>query len=78
MGRMGQRGGLFQYLSEINYDRMINCEQWKDKLCVILCIIKRNYVSEKMSIKRAYASEKMTIKRNYASEKFITKNIIVI
>ena len=51
MGRMGWGGGLFQYLSKINYDRMINCEQWKDKLCVILCIIKRNYASEKMTTK---------------------------
>ena len=32
---MGRGGGLFQYLSQINYDRMINCEQWKDKLRVI-------------------------------------------
>ena len=30
---------------------MIKCEQWKDKLCVILCIIKRNYASEKMTTK---------------------------
>ena len=39
VGSMGRGGGLFQYLSKINYDKMINCEQWKDKLCVILCII---------------------------------------
>ena len=51
MGRMGWDVGLFQYLSKINYDIMINCEQWKDKLCVILCIIKRNYASEKMTMK---------------------------
>ena len=49
MGRMGRSVGLFQYLSKINYDIMINCEQWNDKLCVILCIIKRNYASEKMT-----------------------------
>ena len=42
-------GDLFQYLSKINYDRMINCEHWKDQLCVILCIIKRNYENEKMT-----------------------------
>ena len=47
MGRMGRGVGLFQYLSKINYDRMINCERWKDQLCVILCISKRNYASEK-------------------------------
>ena len=45
IGMIGQGGGLFQYLSKIYYDRMINCEQWKDKICVILCIIKRNYAS---------------------------------
>ena len=45
MGMMGQGGGLFLYLSKINYDGRINCEWWKDKLCVVLCIIKRNYGS---------------------------------
>ena len=48
---MGRGWGLFLYLSKINYDGMINCERWKDKLRVILCIIKRNYASEKMTTK---------------------------
>ena len=44
-------GVYLKYLSKINCDKMINCERWKDKLCVILCIIKWNYVSEKMTTK---------------------------
>ena len=43
---MVRGGGLFIYLSKINYDGMINCERWKDKVCVILFIIKTNYASE--------------------------------
>ena len=30
MGLMGRGGGLFLYLSKINYDGMINCERWKE------------------------------------------------
>ena len=41
MGRMGRDGGLFQYVSKINYDRMINCEQWKDTVGIILCVTMR-------------------------------------
>ena len=40
MSRIGRGGGLSLYLSKIYYDRMINCERWKDTLCVVLCIIK--------------------------------------
>ena len=51
MGMVGRGGGLFIYLSNINYDGMINCERWKDKLCVVLCIIKGTMRAGKMTTK---------------------------